>query len=242
MRQLIVPTPDEVLPIRASVLGRAGIPPEAELSDRLARLVEEAEALHRRVVEPRALVETLTTSEFSSIYAAAGRTAPATPLDEIYPRASALALFVATLGDGLDAARGERFRRGDSVLGYVLDLFASDAADRLADWTARWFRASLVRFGHDARTTRVLAYSPGYCGWSVEGQRALFGRLRPVEAGVVLNEMCFMRPVKSVSGVLVAGPAEAHRFRPIYPFCDTCATHECRTRMASVAGRAADAG
>jgi hypothetical protein len=242
VRQLIVLAPDEVLPIRASVLGRAGIPPEAELSDRLARLVEEADALYRRVVEPRVLVETITTSEFSAIYAAGGGSAPATPLDEIYPRASALALFAATLGDGLDAARGERFRRGDTVLGYMLDLVASDAADRLADWTARWFRAALIRVGHEARATRVLAYSPGYCGWSVEGQRALFDRLRPVEAGVVLNEMCFMRPVKSVSGVLVAAPGEAHRFRPTYPFCDTCATHECRARMASVVGRARDAG
>jgi hypothetical protein len=85
--------------------------------------------------------------------------------------------------------------------------------------------------GSDAR---VLTYSPGYCGWHVSGQRALFRVLRPEEIGVTLNESCLMQPLKSVSGVMVAGAAAVHRFRPTYDFCDACATHECRTRMASV--------
>lgn len=62
----------------------------------------------------------------------------------------------------------------------------------------------------------------------------LFERLQPVEIGVTLAASCLMNPLKSVSGVLVAGPARVHRFRPTFPFCDACATHACRVRMASV--------
>jgi hypothetical protein len=47
-----------------------------------------------------------------------------------------------------------------------------------------------------------------------------------------------MSPIKTVSGVLVAGPGTAHKFRPDFPFCDDCRTHECGRRMASVLKRA----
>jgi hypothetical protein len=47
-----------------------------------------------------------------------------------------------------------------------------------------------------------------------------------------------MHPLKSVSGVLVAGAGALHRFRPEFDFCDACATRQCVRRMASA--RAAD--
>jgi hypothetical protein len=40
-----------------------------------------------------------------------------------------------------------------------------------------------------------------------------------------------MTPLKSVSGVLVAGDKEIHRFKPKYPFCKVCQTHSCLQRM-----------
>ena len=51
---------------------------------------------------------------------------------------------------------------------------------------------------------------------------------------MTLNDSCLMSPIKTVSGVLVAGPGDAHRFRPDFPFCHDCRTHECGRRMASV--------
>ena len=67
---------------------------------------------------------------------------------------------------------------------------------------------------------------------------ALGAGLPAGEIGVTLNDSCLMSPLKSVSGVLVAGLGEAHRFRPDFPFCDDCRTHECGRRMASVLGHA----
>jgi hypothetical protein len=83
----------------------------------------------------------------------------------------------------------------------------------------------------------VLPYSPGYCGWTVRGQKNLFERLGPEQMGVTLNDSCLMTPIKSVSGVLVAGPGEIHSIRPDFAFCDECRTHACGARMASVLQR-----
>jgi hypothetical protein len=79
-----------------------------------------------------------------------------------------------------------------------------------------------------------LRYSPGYCGWDITGQRQLFQALRPEEVGITLRESCLMEPLKSISGVLVAARPEAHRFDNTYPFCTTCTTQTCRSRIAAI--------
>ena len=54
---------------------------------------------------------------------------------------------------------------------------------------------------------------------------------------MTLNDSCLMTPIKSVSGVLVCGPGEIHRFRPDFDFCEDCKTQACGARMASVLKR-----
>jgi hypothetical protein len=68
----------------------------------------------------------------------------------------------------------------------------------------------------------------------VRGQRRLFAATDPSAIGVTLNDSCLMSPIKSVSGVLLAGPKEIHRFRPDFPFCDECRNRTCGRRMAAV--------
>ena len=94
----------------------------------------------------------------------------------------------------------------------------------------------------DARTggradaaSRILRYSPGYCGWNLTGQRALFTALGPEEIGIHLTESCLMEPVKSISGVAVIGPADIHGFTDDYSFCAACPTHDCRRRIKELA-------
>ena len=79
--------------------------------------------------------------------------------------------------------------------------------------------------------TGVLRYSPGYCGWHISGQRRLFDYLDPGQIGITLRESFLMDPLKSVSGVLIAGPREIHRFTDDYDFCDQCDTRGCRQRL-----------
>jgi hypothetical protein len=181
------------------------------------------------LAEPRAVFEEIASAAFAGTLdgAAAGGSVVAS----VYPRAEALALFAATLGEPVCLEIRRLFGRGEVALGYMLDTVASVAADRLADLAAARFRDALAPLG--SGPLRVLPYSPGYCGWPTTGQGPLFEKLQPGEIGISLNDSFLMWPLKSVSGVLVAGPLDTHVFEPDFPFCDDCATRACRARLAA---------
>lgn len=235
MREIVRFTKAEAQPTLEAVLASEDLPAEDALAPRLRRLVDEALAAYTDLVEPRAVCEDVSAEEFASILGPLG-----IPLDEIVvgrivPGAQALALYVATLGEKVPARIRRLFDEDALAEGYMLDAVASVGADQLSDVLSERFEAVLAGRGLDG--TRVLPYSPGYCGWPTTGQKPLFAALRPGEIGVTLNDSCLMWPVKSVSGVLVAGPGDAHRFRPEFPFCRECRTHDCGRRMASVLRR-----
>ena len=230
MKQRIAWTPPETLPARAEVLALQGLPPGAE-PPRVSRLLDSALAAYLETAEPRAVVSEISREAFAEVYRGDGRNAAPAPLEAVIPNADGLVLFTATVGGPVTARIRELFDRNEPALAAMLDSVASAAADRLVELLGpRGFAAASAGAGTGRR---VLAYSPGYCGWHVSGQRALFGRLKPEEIGVTLNASCLMEPLKSVSGVLVAGPGEIHRFAPAYPFCADCRDQPCRARMTS---------
>jgi hypothetical protein len=215
-------------PDRASVLRSQGIPDDAAPREQVLRLVDHALEMYADLTEPRALSAAVSVADFETIYRGEGRNEHRTPLEEIFPRAGRLALFVVTLGDRLSLEIADLFERNEPALAWALDAIASERAERAAEMVGERFR------GKDS--THVLPYSPGYCGWHVSGQRKLFEFLHPEEIDVTLNASCLMQPLKSVSGVLVAGAREIHDFDNDYDFCGTCRTHQCRERIASLDG------
>jgi hypothetical protein len=221
----------EAVPAASEVLSSQGLPEGDGLAPRLHRLLAEAMSTAAALVEPKAVCEELSAERFEGVLAPLGIPREDLVVGRVYPRAQSLALFVATLGEALPARIRQLF--GDEALAeaWMLDAVASAGADLLAGRLAERYRRALAGGATDVR---VLPYSPGYCGWPTRGQRPLFDALRPEEIGVTLNDSCLMSPIKTVSGVLVAAPAEAHRFRPDFPFCDECQTRECGRRMASV--------
>jgi hypothetical protein len=130
------------------------------------------------------------------------------------------------VGGEIDA----RFAAGDLALGAMLDSAASASADQLAAVAEQRCAKSLARAaGGDHRD--VLRYSPGYCGWHISGQRKLFDTLRPERVGITLRESFLMEPLKSVSGVVLAGPPGIHEFEMSYDFCAQCESHSCLERQ-----------
>ena len=229
MRERVVFSIGEAMPPRADVLDRMGMASPAAVSPRTGALVEAAVDDFERLAEPTGLVDDVSAGEFAAIYAGEGLNAHATPLEQIYPRADSLALFVATLGERVSARITELFAADEMARGFVLDAIASVAADLLTDRLAGRYRERVSGEG-----TAVLGYSPGYCGWHISAQRRLFERLSPDEIGISLNASYLMHPLKSVSGVLVAGAGAMHRFRPEFSFCGECTERQCLPRMRSV--------
>ncbi|MCA1733208.1 MAG: hypothetical protein LC732_06345 [Acidobacteria bacterium] len=219
----------DVKPAEDDVLRRLGVPAGSAPGPAVRELFDRAESITAEGVDARGIVRRIARDDFARVYEGEGRNAPASPLAEIYSRADALALFLVTIGSRLEEEIAALFRDDDPALGCILDAYASSAVNRAVDALTGRFASEV---GGDG--VRVLAYSPGYCGWHLTGQRALFAALRGDGAGVTLGDSCLMTPLKSVSGVLVAGDAAVHRFRPDYPFCEECDSHDCIPRMASV--------
>jgi hypothetical protein len=181
------------------------------------------------------IVVDISLDEFAAVYRGEGRNAPQTPLEEIFPRATRLALFAVTLGEPICSRIAALFAGRDFALASMLDAAASVATERAGDVLERLFQDRLLA---DPATAgqHLLRYSPGYCGWHLSGQKALFELLKPREIGVSLRESYLMEPLKSMTGVIVSGEGRIHLFRPDYPFCEACVTHSCRPRMRAIAG------
>ena len=228
MRERVEFRSGDLCPAIEAVVQQMGIAAVGDLAARHRKMLDAAFEAYEQLAEPVALVETVPREAFAIVFEGDGLNDHESPLGGIYPRADGLALFAATLGEPVSAEISRLFADNDSVGGFVLDAIASAAADRLSD---RLAERMAERFPGG---TAVLPYSPGYCGWHITAQRALFSRLRPGEIGMRLNDSCLMHPLKSVSGVLVAGAGAVHRFKPEFDFCDACATRQCVRRMASV--------
>lgn len=228
-------TAEEVLPDVEAVARAMGLPDTAAMVPRVAGLVDEARAVFQRLARPCGVVADIDHVTFARVYAGDGRNDPRTPLAGIHPRAEALALFVATLGARVSDAIGDLFAGRDPALGYVLDTLASEAADGLATRIAAQVRARATEAGAAGPGAAALPYSPGYCGWHVSGQAALFAQLAPTpQTGVVLNDSCLMQPLKSVSGVVVVGPPAIHGIVTEFDCCDRCSTRQCQDRLAAL--------
>jgi hypothetical protein len=225
----------EEAPIREVVLRTQGVPGGHPVPERVGSLVEEARALYETLARPVGLLAGISSSDFLEIYEGAGLNADRSPLPGISARGEHLALFAATLGEPVSRKIRTLFEENDAALGCMLDGIASERADSAADLLGRMFLSSLCQDREPRSEIRVLPYSPGYCGWHVSGQQSLFSYLDPGQIGIELNPSCLMSPIKSVSGVLVAGPLEIHAFDNDFGFCLDCDTWECRERVESVA-------
>ena len=227
VRRRVEFTPEDIMPSPEAVLRTQGMPTTAAVPNRVAALVPRALEILTSLSQPRAVMENVSPEVFQRIYPGEGRNDGETPLELISPRATDLGLFACTLGEPLSAEIQRLFDEGDLALAVMLDGAASEGAERLVGRLERVFAAM-----SSSDSSAVLAYSPGYCGWHVSGQRRLFAALAPEEIGITLNPSCLMAPIKSVSGVLVAGPAQIHDFDDDFPCCGSCATRECRARIA----------
>lgn len=222
--------PRQIAPDPAAVLLRAGIPAGVEPSARTRRLLDAAALLFDALAEPRGVVVELPVEDFAAVYRGSGHNDDRTVLERVLTRAEAVALFAATLGEPLCARIGALTGGEDLPLGFVLDALASEAVDGLSWRLGASWRERLVDAGRAGEASRVVPYSPGYCGWHLSGQQALFRALAPDTAGISLGASGLMTPLKSVSGALLAASPEAHRIEPDFPACAACATHECRAR------------
>jgi hypothetical protein len=230
MRSYFEVDPNELLETVTGAIDDLAPGSDSPVAVRVRSLIEEARRMFVDAARPRGVYQSIERAQFDEVFRGDGGNDDETALEVVLEDAVSLALFAVTLGEEVSEHISEYFAAGDGADGYILDQVASIAADQLVQIARRRYSAD---DGANAGAA-VLPYSPGYCGWNVTGQRALFARLEPADLGISLNESCLMHPIKSVSGVLVAAPIEAHDFSPSFPCCATCTTIHCQDRVASI--------
>lgn len=234
MRRIISIPLSEIPPGREAVLQLQGIEPGHLTSQRIDDLFDEAVDLFYRLAQPAGILKTVSISQFAAIFKGDGRNEPDAPLGHIFPQADSLSLMALTMGQELSQKVTDLFARSDFALGAMLDAVASVGADRGSVFAESLYRESLQSPPNrtpSTDTAAVLLYSPGYCGWHISSQLRLFDWLHPEEIGIRLNKSFLMTPLKSISGVLVAGAPRIHWFRNNYSFCKTCWNRSCQKRI-----------
>ena len=231
MKKLIDIPHASVVPTEDAVLRAMGVPAGQSQGARVERLVADALEEFWSEARPKGVVAEVDQDEFSVIYEGAGDNDSPSPLLEIFPRAEALTLFAVTMGAPLSNHVSALFDDGKLALAATLDAAASEGAELAGFHLDGIVLEDARRDGRANAASRILRYSPGYCGWNLTGQRALFAALGPEEIGIQLTETCLMEPLKSISGVLVMGPPEIHDFTDDYSFCSVCRTRDCRRRI-----------
>jgi hypothetical protein len=222
---------DEIMPEREEVLENQGMAGRTNIPVRILSLLDSALELFRQLAQPRGVMEDWPVAGFKTIYDGNGLNSPECPVPPIVEKADGLALFAATMGSALADKSSELFIKGGAALGYMLDAVNSVGSEQLGRKMCRRFLELLPEELRRSKQIKVQYYCPGHCGWHLSGQEKLFEVLHPEEIGIALKSSWAMYPVKSISGVLVAGSIEIHRFRPSFAFCPSCKEHKCVSRL-----------
>ncbi len=118
-------------------------------------------------------------------------------------RARRLAVLALSAGPGIDDEICRRWRAGRPDLAMALHAFAAGWVEERREREADRLQRALA-----PRGLRVLSYlSPGYRGWPLTDQRALFALVSPLGGPIEVLDSGFLRPVRSTLAVFGLAPA-----------------------------------
>lgn len=188
-------------------------------------LLDEALALGRRLMRPRALRRWLVvTGQDGDALHVEGRTLRIPGIGVRWGTVERIAVAVCTIGEALEARVRDLWDARELPLAAMLDSVGSVAAESLAERV----HDILCREGTVAGIRVAGRTSPGHQDWDVSEQRTLFGLCPGTPVGVTLNEACVMTPAKSVS--LLAGAGRQARVEPAGSPCARCRMARCAYR------------
>ncbi len=228
-KSLAIPL-DLIVPSAREILQAQGIPPGKADDIKICELLDQAIALFKQNALPGGIVMPISKEDFSTVFGGEGKNADDAPLDKIYKSADSLTLFAVTLGGKISNEILALFDKQEFAVAAMLDSTASEGAEKSAAFLENTHRQFLIDAGKFRDHSTTLRFSPGYCGWDISGQKKLFEYLEPDEIGISLRESFLMIPLKSISGVIVAGKNDIFDFDDNLSFCEACQTHSCRNR------------
>lgn len=133
--------------------------------------------------------------------------------------ATTFAVFAATAGDHIDKVMKE-VARDDVFKEYLVSAIGSCIVEKTGDYMETILQTELGALSHTRR------FSPGYCGWPLSDQKAIFHLLGGSPCNIRLSEYFLMTPIKSISGIIGIGERVESR---LYG-CAICNMQSCYKR------------
>jgi hypothetical protein len=231
MRKILRFPVEKVTPSVEAILRAQGIAGNSTVDDRILRIAKKAVSAYENLAVPIGIIMGISKKDFRDVFAGEGNNESNAPLGSIYESSNDLALFAVTIGNQICSEISALFEARDFASGSMLDSAASEGADMTAEALELSYRDILTGGKRYNRSIGIMRFSPGYCGWHISAQQKLFEFLRPGEIGIELNDSFLMTPIKSVSGVIVAGRKEIFAFDDAFDFCAECNDRSCRDRI-----------
>jgi hypothetical protein len=136
--------------------------------------------------------------------------------------AKIIALFVATVGNGVSEQYQKYIEESDFLKAYYADALGSISVEKAMDMAQKLFGGEFEEQGLKISNR----FSPGYCDWQVNEQHKLFSLLPDKPCGISLSDSALMTPVKSVSGIIAIG----EKIRYFKNSCSLCDMKNCAFR------------
>lgn len=223
---------ENIIPNENEILTLQGIPESIQVNPRVIKILKDALDLLSELASPISIFSDISIDNFRKIFLETNITSKENPvIEDIYHKAKRLSLFAFTLGNAVSKKISKLFSIKDFALASMLDSAASAAADKGSEYGENFLKERLNSESVKTDDNSVLLYSPGYCGWDIKAQKPLFNQLSPEKIGISLNSHFLMTPIKSITGILIAGKRKIHFFKNNYSFCKECSSKSCRARL-----------
>jgi hypothetical protein len=220
----------------AEVRRLLGYPPGHAIPERVQRRLDALLAEACSLLEPRGVHERFSLSDTSAVQL---------PLPGAESSLSGFTLGLVTIGPRLEERATAALNAGDATEALLLDAIGSAAAEAAADALGSLLaRTNGGDAGSSDRTTAPASHpdfdlaadpapppcriSPGYGGWPLAAQKAIFARLSHEAIGVRLLPSMLMVPQKSITFALWLDPAG--RIVGGRGGCSRCELEQCPRR------------
>lgn len=228
---------ERVTPSPTALLMRQMVPPDVTPDERTLQLMIDTIELFKTLAKPVGIMAEIDREQFTNVLHGEGCNQPGVVIEQLFAHSTSMALFVVTVGAPVCDEIVRLFDIGDFPKASMLDSAASEGAEIASDYIEDTITNLFTVNGKIDDTCAVMRFSPGYCGWDVSGQKQLFEYLKPEEIGIDLTDSFLMQPLKSISGICVAGEKHLFDIKPDYPFCNECKSRTCTERYQALLSR-----
>ena len=208
---------------RKEVYRYLGYGKNTKLHNRTSSLIDDYIEEAQSIIEPAYsyTIKNIERIEGSRVYIENSVVFESPTVSELLKKCEKVAIFLATINDPLEEVVGHLSEDNSTLQATVLDAVGSVAADQVAEVVEDKVR----ELANEQGLSVSRRFSPGYCGWDVDQQRAVFEVMNGNSMGIELTEECIMLPRKSVSGIIGIGTLskEVEGYNP----CITSSNRNC---------------